>query len=470
MKKINQKIFKEYDIRGKYPEELDEGAAYLLGAAFIKSCRIKKIAAGHDCRPESAKVFSAFVRGAASADAQIFDLGEVSTPELFFAVGRRHFDGGVMATASHNPEGYAGFKLSDSQGVSLGLRTGLNKVIKMAGAMGYCQIKSGFQTRPFEIKDDYREFVFKLAGFNSRSLVRKSKKITVIFDAADGSGARLIEEVFSELPLKAVKMNFSPGDRYPDHSLNPMLAASRRPAKKVLKEEQADLAIVWDGDGDRCIFLDEAGNFIHPFYINCLLAEIILDKIFSLKLKKKPEILIDARLPRGISELIVRAGGRPIIHRAGYANIINTMSRRRLLFGCENSGHYMFNFRLAGEKKNFIFGDAVIPVLLVLGRLLKNQLSLSQAIAPFTEGNFISGELNFSGIDFSRLKKALKKKYRFRRKKRIDGLSIESKNWFFNIRPSHTEPIVRANIWANNPETLKKVKRELVAEIRRVKD
>jgi len=300
-----------------------------------------------------------------------------------------------------------------------------------------------------DITSAYYKFASKIIDLD------KIRGFKIVLDASGGSGARLADYFFVRLHSKIIKMNFKPNDKFADHGPNPMLAKNQKLASLEVKKTKANLGIIYDGDGDRSIFIDDTGKFISPYYINCLLAKIILSKY------KKIGIVMDARLRLGLSEVIKNAGGTPIICRSGYSNLVKLMQTKKALFGCENSGHYFFNFKLIDKKTNFIFGDAIMPSLLILEYLKENKLSLKEAITEFKNKYFISGEINYENIIFEKAEKLLAKKYAKYKTDDLDGLSIYGDDWFVNMRPSKTEPIVRLNIEAKTKENLQKITQEV---------
>lgn len=457
MPKINPVIFREYDIRGKYPNEIDLKTAYLLGKSFATSLKAKKIAAACDRRKESAIIMPAFFSGVKDAGCKIFYLGINSTPAMFFAVKNRQLDGGVCLTASHNPIGYTGLKLCDKNGSLLGLGTGIVKIQKLAEKISWPK-KDDFktvETSKIDISEDYYKFAGEIVD------LKKIRGFKIVLDASGGSGARLADYFFVRLHSKIIKINFKSGDKFADHGPNPMLPKNQKSAIDAVKKYKADLAVIFDGDGDRCVFIDEDGKFIHPYYLNCLLAKIILKKY------KRIAIAMDARLQIGLSEVIREAKGVPVISRSGYSNLVKLMQAKKNLFGCENSGHYFFNFKIIDKKSNYIFGDSIIPVLLILEYLKENNISLSKALDEFNKKIFISGELNYENVSFYKLEKKLIKKYPEAKKDNLDGLSIYHPDWFINIRPSKTEPIVRLNIEAKNKKTLDQIIKETTSLIKK---
>lgn len=458
--KITPTIFKEYDIRGKYPEEIDERAAYSLGLAFARMIRAKKVIVGRDTRAESEKVFWPLVAGLSRGGLKVYDLGVCATPELFFAVGAKKFPGGVMVTASHSPQGETGFKFCDGKGRVFGFGSGDRKMEILADReIGKLDQKIKFKTPGnkvdfLSIASDYKKFVL--------SFIRPEdvRGLKLAIDASGGSGSRLAEAVFGALPLEFTPMNFRAGDRYPDHGPNPLLAENRQAIAKQIKKSRADLGVVFDGDADRAVFIDETGKFVQPYYINCLLAQIFLG------LKKGATIAVDARLNLAIARTVRENGGKILVHRSGYANFIKTMTGKKLLFGCENSGHFIYNFKIK-KNRQFVYGDAIISVLLVLGYLKANKLKLSEAIKPFSDSFAISGELNFKTDRFKQIAAAAEKLFPQAEFNYLDGLSAvaRDKSWFFNLRPSNTEPVVRLNIEAVSQTLVEKIKKQITGLI-----
>jgi len=461
---IADKIFKEYDIRGKYPQEITLESAFVLGLAFVKVSKAKKIVIGRDARPESEAVFWQLVSGLVSAGAKVFDLGVCSTPELFFAVGNYDYDAGCIVTASHSPKGETGFKFCGRDGVVFGLNTGLKKVkaiankelLKIKKAGGLSDLNNQRAKISFtSVAVDYKRYVHSFID------IKKLKGSKIIIDASNGSGSRLAETVMSDLPCKIISVNFGQPDKYPDHGPNPLLLENQKTIKRQILKNKADWGVMFDGDGDRAIFFDERGRLIEPYYINCLLSEIILKRYGAL------QIVIDARLGLALGNVIKNYSGKVLRHRSGYANFIKTMKQKDLMFGCENSGHFMFNFRLSGKRKSFVYGEAILPILLI-GEYLKDQkVSLSSAVAKFQKQYVISGELNFTTANFAGIAKILKNNFTGARIDELDGLSVYEKSgeWFFNLRPSHTEPLIRLNLEAVNQAVLNRLKDSVLAVI-----
>jgi len=455
--KINRKIFKEYDIRGKYPEEINDRTAYVLGLAFSKLAKAKKIVIGRDARKESEKVFWPLVAGLVKGGLEVADLGVCATPELFFAVGAKKFKGGVMVTASHSPKGQTGFKFCDEKGRVFGFATGNEKLAKAAKReMGRLSTGVNLQAQSknidfLSIAGDYKKFALSFIKPNDVS------GFNMVIDASGGSGSRLAEVIFDALPLKFYPVNFRAESDSGGHGPNPLLIENQREAKELVSSKRADLGVIFDGDADRAVFIDELGRFVQPYYINCLLAQIVLS------MKKGATIVADARLQLAIAKTVKDSGGKLLVHRSGYANFIRTMTRSNQLFGCENSGHIMYNFRWK-KKQRFVYGDAIISILLILKYLKRNKIRLSEAVKPFMDAYAVSGELNFDTGRFEQIAAAAKKAFPQAKFSSIDGLSAIAKDrsWFFNIRQSNTEPVIRLNVEAATPVLEEKIRRQVI--------
>lgn len=451
--KINPNILREYDIRGKYPQEIDEKSAYALGFAFAKFLKAKKIVVGRDARSESENIFWALIAGLSKAGVKVSSLGICATPELFFAVGAKKFSGGCIVTASHSPIGQSGLKLCDSRGRSFGMSNDLGKIAKLAAkvkADNLSNLKGEIEF--ISISPEYKKFLKSIVDF------KRFAGLKIVLDASSGSGGRIAEEVFADLPIYSRRMNFHAGDRYPDHGPNPLLKENQASIIKEVKKFKADAGIIFDGDGDRAIFIDEAGILVEPYHINCLLSEIVL------KEKKRQKLIVDARLDLGIRDVIEASGGKALSHRSGYTNIIRTMEAKKIIFGCENSGHFMFNFSWVRGGRNYAYGEAILPVLMILEYLRLKKISLSKAVSKFRKNYPVSGEINIKIKDFDKLRAKIKQYFKGEAFAEIDGLSVTAKSgeWFFNIRPSHTEPLVRLNIEAKNIRRLARLKKELL--------
>lgn len=452
---LTKSIFKEYDIRGRYPEEITDEAARRIALAVAKVLRAKRIVIGRDRRTESARLIAVIGPALAKLGVQVLDVGVTSTPAVFIATLAQRADAGIMATASHNPVGYAGMKIADRTGLTMGMKTGLKKIMAEASK---ANVKVQTKIKTHKIKSisanaDYYRWLIK--QINPKDLIG----LKAVLDIRHGSGGDLAHYVFSRLPLKSSEINAEVSNRLSPHGFNPLIASNWPGLSKEIKKQKADFGVMWDGDADRCVLFDEQGRFVHPYYANCLLAQIIFDRYPGVKMA------VDARLPVGISRVIKRAGGKPLVVRSGYANIIASMQRSGAIVGCENSAHYFFTTKIVGNK-SVVIGDALVAPLLIASYLKKTKQKLSAVIAQLSQEIVISGEINIEGVDSAKVIKTLAKKYKQHRQTDLDGLSVYGPDWFFNLRSSKTEPLVRLNIEAGDKKTVAKLKKELVGLIK----
>jgi phosphomannomutase len=370
-------------------------------------------------------------------------------------------DGGAMITASHNPAQYNGVKLIGKGGeiVELG------KIKKMAlSSPGIGSIKREGRIVYKNISYDYLDYIFSFIE------LKNIKPFKIVLDASGGVAGVIATALFSQLPGKVIKMNFWPGDQYPDHSLNPLLQESWVPISKEIKRQKADLGILWDGDGDRIIFFDEKGRYIAPYYITALLIKAIFENP-SLISRERPKVLHDCRLYQLIKEETEKYGGKFILSKAGHSFFEKRMIKGDILFGAEASGHYYF-------YKDFYLGDGFIPLLLLLEYLSKTKQSLSSSIRPYQKKYFISEEINIKlkvrdkklGTEnqkslfhslISKLPSNGKISY-------LDGLSVEYSTWRFNLRFSGTEPLLlRLNLEAKDREELRKKQKKILTLVKK---
>lgn len=449
---INKSIFREYDIRGKYPDEINEQIAEAVSGAFAIDFKIKKIALAKDKRPQSDRIYEHVKAGLLKAGCEIFEMGQQSTPELYFAVGFKKLDGGLMVTASHNPNGYTGLKLVNKNGLAIGNKNGLVGVAERAQKILDKKIilkNSRKKIKQLDILSDYYKFVYSFID------CEKLKNLNTVLDVSGGSAAKIVEYFFIRMSGQNIKMNFRK-DKFKDHGLNPMLPENYKNIEREVLKSKSDLGIIWDGDGDRVIFIDDKGKFIEPYYINCLLAEIFLSKI-----KKNKKIVIDGRMQLAIKKVITENQGQAIVSRSGYSNLVTEMQKQKILFGCENSGHYLFNLSLVYDGKNFICGDGIIPALMIIEYLSEKGLKISDAVEVFKKEFKISGEINLKNNNFAKSALKLKKQFKFDIDE-TDGISIGNDKWFFNARKSNTEPLIRINIEAKEKKKIIELKKQLI--------
>jgi phosphomannomutase len=446
---LDQKVFKAYDVRGIYPSELDEEGAYAIGRAFVEEFEPKKIAVGHDMRVSSPSMAEAVIRGASEAGADVLELGLVGTEMVYFAVGELGLDGGIAVTASHNPKEYTGMKIVRSGALPVGGESGLLDIRDRALALSDTPGgQTPGQVQPYDIWEQYVERV--LSFINPDAV----KPLRVVADAANGMAGVMLPPVLERLPqVEVVRCYFEPDGTFPNHEPNPLLPENREFIVRMTLDEQADFGVAFDGDADRCFFVDDTGEFVPGDFVTALFAELVLDK------EPGAKIIYDVRASWAVPETIERAGGIPLVNRVGHAYIKHRMREEHAAFGGEVSGHYYF--------RDFSQADSgVVPFLLMLELLSKRGQKLSEILRPFRETYFITGELNTPVPDVAAKLQELEERFgREGKVSHLDGVSIDAEDWHMNVRPSNTEPLLRLNLEARSKELMERKRDEVVEAI-----
>jgi phosphomannomutase len=446
---LDPKVFKAYDVRGIYPTELDEEGAYAIGRAYVEQFEPKEIAVGHDARLSSPAMTQALIDGATAGGANVRAIGLVGTEMLYFAVGDLELDGGGQVTASHNPKEYTGVKLVRRGAMPVGGDSGLLEIRDRALA--------GFDTSGGQAPGHVHEvdvwpaYVEKVLSFIDEYAV---KPLRVVIDAGNGMAGVMLPPVLERLPLDAVRYFFEPDGTFPNRDPNPLLPEAQEFIVAKVHEDGAELGVAFDGDADRCFFLDDTGEFVPGDFVTALLAESILEKHPGAK------IIYDVRASWAVPDTIERAGGIPLINRVGHAFIKERMREEGAVFGGEVSGHYYFH--------DFYQADSgVIPFLLMIELLSKREQRLSELLQPYRERYFLTGELNTPVPDVAVKLQELKERFGKEGKvSHLDGISIEADDWHMNVRPSNTEPLLRLNLEARDPELMERKRDEVLAVIR----
>jgi phosphomannomutase len=446
---LDAKVFKAYDVRGIYPDELDEAGAYSIGRAYVEEFEPRRIAVGHDMRLSSPAMSEAVMRGAAESGADVVDLGLVGTEMVYFAVGELGLDGGIAVTASHNPKEYTGMKIVRRGALPVGGDSGLLHIRTRALANG-----ARHETGPagtITQEDIWPRFVERVLSFVDVGAV---KPLRVVIDAANGMAGVMLPPVLERLPIDTVRCYFEPDGSFPNHEPNPLLPENREFVMRKVTEEGADLGVAFDGDADRCFFVDDTGEFVPGDFVTALLAESILAK------EPGAKILYDVRASWAVPETIERAGGVPLVNRVGHAFFKHRMREEGAVFGGEVSGHYYF--------RDFSQADSgVIPFLLMLELVSKRGEKLSEILRPYREHYFITGELNTPVPDVALKLQELKERFGSEGKvSHLDGLSVDADDWHMNVRPSNTEPLLRLNLEALSPELMERKRDEVLEVIR----
>jgi phosphomannomutase len=444
-------IFKAYDVRGRYPGEVNEEAARAIGAAFVVYLKAKRIAVSRDMRLSSPTMAAAFIDGATSQRADVVDYGMMATDMLYFAVARDGLDGGVQITASHNPKQYNGMKMVRKDAWPLSGDEGLAEIRQMIAddKLPPAAARRG-QVTTKNVLDAYVEHVMSFID------VPVIKRFNVVLDAGSGMGGLVAPKLFERLPCRTTRLCFDIDGRFPHHEANPLIEENRRDIVGRVVAEKADVGIAWDGDADRCFFIDGKGEFISGDFITALLAEAFLLK------NPGATVIYDLRASYAVKDTVARLGGTALMNRVGHAFFKRRMRETNAIFGGEVTGHYYF-------RDNFYADNGFIPALLMLELMSKKGQSLHQLLQPMSQKYFISGEINtkLASMDLVPAKLvAIGAKYADGKQYQLDGLSVEYPDWHFNVRPSNTEPLLRLNLEATTPEMMAKKRDDVLALIR----
>jgi phosphomannomutase len=441
-------VFKAYDVRGLYRSELDEDGAYAVGRAYVEQFEPRRIAVGHDMRLSSPSMAEALIRGAADGGADVVDIGMAGTEMLYFAVGELGLDGGVAVTASHNPKEYTGMKIVRRGALPVGGESGLQEIRARA-------IRSDWQAperRGQVLQNDiWERFVERVLSFVDPAAI---SPLRVVVDAANGMAGVMLPPILERLPqVDAVRYFFEPDGSFPNHEPNPLLPENREFIVKKTREEGADFGVAYDGDADRCFFVDDSGEFVPGDFVTALFAEQILAK------EPGGKVIYDVRASWAVPEAIERAGGIPLVNRVGHSFIKQRMREEGAVFAGEVSAHYYF--------RDFSQADSgVIPFLLML-ELVSRRGSLSAALEPFRSRYSLTGEINTPVSDVALKLQELKERFGPEgRVSHLDGLSVEADDWHFNVRPSNTEPLLRLNLEARSQKLMERKRDEVLAVIR----
>jgi phosphomannomutase len=446
---LDPKVFKAYDVRGIYPSELDEDGGYAVGRAFVEHFEPGGIVVGRDMRLSSPTMAEAVIRGAADGGADVVDIGLVGTEMLYFAVGELELDGGIAVTASHNPKEYTGMKIVRRGALPVGGDSGLLDVRERA--LAFSGHDRGQTPAIAEKVDIYPAYVEKALSFIDPAAV---KPLRVVIDAANGMAGAMLPPVLERLPVESVRCFFEPDGSFPNHEPNPLLEENREFIVAKVREEGADLGIAFDGDADRCFFVDDTGEFVPGDFVTALLAESMLER------EPGGTIIYDVRASWAVRDVVERAGGTALPNRVGHAFIKHRMREVDAVFAGEVSGHYYF--------RDFSQADSgTVPALLMLELVSKKGQLLSQILRPFRERYFLTGEINSRVEDVALALQELKEHFAAQGEiSHLDGISVTADDWHLNVRPSNTEPLVRLNLEALDRELMERKRDEALAVIR----
>jgi phosphomannomutase len=427
-------VFKAYDVRGLYGEELDPGAAHAIGRSFArvigamedKPTSELRLGLGRDMRLTAPEMAGAYRDGMVAEGATVIDAGMVGTEMLYYLVGARDLDGGLMCTASHNPKPYTGAKLVSRGALALSGDAGLGEVRDRI-LEGLGDAPGGGSVEEVDVYELFQQAALKLVDGSA------IKPLKVVVDGGNGMAGPMVGPLLEHLGLDLSEAYWTPDGNFPDHEPNPMLPENREFIMREVVQRGADLGIAWDGDADRCFFIDEQGHFVDGDFLTALLTESLLRKYPP---PPAPTVLYDVRASRAVADVAEREGGRALVNRVGHAFFKTRMREEHAVFGGEVSGHYYF--------REFYNADSgTLPALLILELLSTRDARMSELLEPFRSKYFISGEINSTVDDGPAKIEAIAERYSDAKQSRLDGISIDYEDWHFNVRASNTEPLLR---------------------------
>jgi phosphomannomutase len=440
-----------------YPDQMDEELAYRIGRGFARvlsdlqdtPVRELSVAVGRDMRLSARAMAERYAEGIADEGADVLDIGMAATEMVYWTVGSRDLDGGLVCTASHNPKAYTGAKLVKRRAIALSGDSGIGELRELVSAgMPGPPAENPGAIRQADIGEAFREAA---RGYIDSDGIRPMR---VVVDGGNGMAGPMVGPLLDSFPIEQIKTYWEPNGEFPDHEPNPLLPENREFIIEKVRETGADLGIAWDGDADRCFFIDDTGEFVAGDFLTALLAESIL--------RKEPgaTILHDVRASRAVRDVVERAAGRAEANRVGHAFFKTRMRDTGAAFGGEVSGHYYF--------RDFYCADSgTIPALLILELLSVEERKLSELLEPLRSRYFISGEINSDVEDQEGKMEELAERYSDAEITRLDGISVDYDDWHFNVRPSNTEPLLRLNLESLvSQEHMEKQRDEVLSLIR----
>ena len=444
-------LFKAYDIRGVVPDELNPAVAYEIGRALVATLDVASVVVGRDMRVSGPALSAALMDGIRDAGADVVDVGMVSTDGLSFAIGHYGFPAGVMVTASHNPAEYNGFKIARSEARALSLSDGLDLIRDRVVADDLpptvpASERGNLQQR--DILDDYADHMLGMID------VARLRPLRIAIDAGNGMAGTTVPRVFRDLPVEVIPLYFEPDGTFPNHEANPIEPENTAVLRKLVVDQKLDLGAAFDGDADRVFLVDEKGELVG--------GDILTEVVSSRMLDRYPGAAIVYNLicSRGVPELIADKGGRPIRSRVGHSYIKETMRAEDAVFGGEHSGHFYF-------RDNWYADSGMAALLFALEMISEEQRTLSEVIAPL-DHRFRSGEINSEVSDPAAVVQRIEQHYRAEGADidHLDGITVGFPTWWFNVRSSNTQPLLRLNLEADDRDTLDQKTAEVLAMIR----
>ena len=450
---MNPKIFKAYDVRGVVPDELDSDAAFATGRAIARFLGEGPVVVGRDMRESGVELGRALKQGLCTEGLDVVDIGRVTTPIVYFATADLRAAGGVMITASHNPGGYNGFKICRESARPVGIETGLAEIRDTALALvDETEAAASEAGRAREESVSERYVASLLGAFPERP------RLSVAIDCGNGIAGEALTGLLDALPLETTRLYFEPDGTFPNHEANPLVEENLRDLQQAVRDTRADLGIAFDGDGDRAVFVDERGDAVPADLMTAVFADHLLERGL-LGVAPGATIIYDLRSSRAVAETIERRGGKPLRCRVGHAFIKQRMRETGAAFGGELSGHYYF--RLAGD---YIADDGAAAMMLVLQVLAASGRPLSELWRPLRLYSQ-SGEVNREVPDVSATLARVRDAFPKGEADELDGLTVSFPDWWFNLRPSNTEPLVRLNVEAPSEAAMVARRDEILAVI-----
>lgn len=448
--KVDPSIFKAYDIRGIYPDTINEELAYRIAQGYVDYVKPKgEIGVGKDVRLHSGDIQKALIKGLTDAGINAVDLGFITTDMYYFAVGKYAYAGGLQATASHNPPEWHGIKMIREKVIPLTLEEGISQIQNFVLENKKLSSTKVGRVSQKNIEDEYCKYILTWLHKD------KVKHFKIVIDANFGLSGKIFEKIVQvgNLPIELIKLNCEPDGHFPKGRPDPFIPENRVDLEKAVKENNADLGIAWDADGDRVFFCADGGLFVQPYHLNTILIKEML------KANPGSKVIYDPRYTWALIDAIKEAGGEPLLVRVGHSYIKEAMRKYDALFATESSGHTYY--------KDYWYADCgMIPPMQVLNFLSENDIKLSDAVKPAMSKYFMTDEINTEVVDKEGKMNEIAEKYKDAEVSRLDGVSIEYKDYRFTVRPSNTENLLRLTLEAKTKELMEAKRDEVLAIIR----
>ena len=445
---IDKSIFKAYDIRGVYPEQINEDLVYSIAQAYVKLVNPKKVAVGCDMRLSGEAFKQALVRGLTDSGVDVVDLGLVSTDTLYFAVPFLGLDGGIQATASHNPKEFGGLKMVREKGYPISGDSGIYQIRDMVseGFKFMAETKGNLSTK--DVSEEYIAHVLSMVD------VKKLKPLKVVANTNFGMASVALKRLEKLLPIEFVEiLNGNLDGNFPKGRPDPLVPENRTETQEAIRKHGADLGVAWDADADRCFFFDETGRFLSGYFTTAVLSEIMLARY------PKSKVVVDMKLNWAIKDTVEKLGGTALPNKTGHSFFKERMISEDAVFGGEVSAHYYF-------KDNYYLDNGIIPLLLMLELLSTSGKKMSELYQPFFAKYFAIEETNVVVKEVQTVLEVIKNRYKDGEVSYIDGISVEYPNWRFSVRSSNTEPLIRLNLEAKNKQLMEEKSEELLNLLR----